>query len=144
VRVWIALVAVATVGLFLDGDAAAKKKPKGKPPAAASKPAKGGGFAPVADTPAPVADPPPAAAAPRPVPSRPAPVASAPAPKSGREVVERESKIEFDERAIQGQTASGAIYLFQRGESEFRSMIQVPDSFRERTVKQILPDAPKP
>jgi hypothetical protein len=142
VRVWIALVAVASLGLFLDGEAGAKKgKPvhKGKPAPAAPRPGKP---APVADVPQPMPDPPPAAA--RPVPSRPVAAPAPPPPKSGREVVERESKIEFDERAIQGQTASGAIYLFQRGESEFRSMIQVPDSFRERTVKQILPDAPKP
>ena len=72
--------------------------------------------------------------------------ASAPAvaarPPAGRDVVQRESKIEFDERLVQGQTASGVIYLFQRGESEFRSMVQVPDSFRERTVSKLLPRQP--
>ena len=68
--------------------------------------------------------------------------AAAPAPASAgsaRETVQRESRIEFDERLVQGQTAAGAIYLFQRGESEFRSMIKLPESFRDRTVRQLLP-----
>ena len=68
--------------------------------------------------------------------------AATPAPASGggaRETVQRESRIEFDERLVQGQTAAGAIYLFQRGESEFRSMIKLPESFRDRTVRQLLP-----
>jgi hypothetical protein len=71
----------------------------------------------------------------------PAPAATpAPAPAaSGRDVVQRESKIEFDERLVQGQTAAGAIYLFQRGESEFNSMVKVPESFRERTIRRIFP-----
>ena len=57
-------------------------------------------------------------------------------------MVQRESHIEFDERLVQGQTAAGAIYLFQRGESEFRSMVRLPDSFRERTVRPVLPPSP--
>ena len=56
----------------------------------------------------------------------------------GRDVVQRESKIEFDERLVQGQTASGAIYLFQRGESEFNSMVHVPSSFRPRSIQTVL------
>lgn len=65
-------------------------------------------------------------------------------PASPRDVVQRESRIEFDERMVQGQTAAGAIYLFQRGEAEFRSMIEVPSSFRERTVNTVFPDSPRP
>jgi len=56
-----------------------------------------------------------------------------------REVVERESHIEFDERVVRGQTAAGAIYLFQRAPSEFKSIVQVPDSFRSRTVELLSP-----
>ena len=71
----------------------------------------------------------------------------APAPAPAREVVQRESHIEFDERLVQGQTAAGAIYLFQRGESEFKSMVKLPESFRDRTVRPLLPNtgaAPAP
>jgi hypothetical protein len=62
--------------------------------------------------------------------------ASAPAPaaSSGHDVVEKESNIEFDERTVKGQTAAGAIYLFQRSPSEFKSIIKVPDTFRPRTT----------
>ncbi len=60
--------------------------------------------------------------------------AAAPAASSGHEVVEKESNIEFDERTVKGQTAAGAIYLFQRSPSEFKSIIKVPDTFRPRTT----------
>jgi hypothetical protein len=56
---------------------------------------------------------------------------------------ERESRIEFDERLVQGQTASGAIYLFQRGESEFLSMVRVPSTFRERTMQKVYASGPQ-
>src|SRR5579883_319233 len=56
-------------------------------------------------------------------------------PAGARETVQRESHIEFDERLVQGQTAAGAIYLFQRGEAEFNTMVKLPDSFRERTLR---------
>jgi hypothetical protein len=59
---------------------------------------------------------------------------AAPAASSGHEVVEKESNIEFDERTVKGQTAAGAIYLFQRSPSEFKSIIKVPDTFRPRTT----------
>jgi hypothetical protein len=57
--------------------------------------------------------------------------------RSGNEVVERESHIEFDERMVHGQTAAGAIYLFQRAPSEFKSVVQPPDSFRGRTTSML-------
>jgi hypothetical protein len=57
-----------------------------------------------------------------------------------RDVIKRESKIEFDERAVQGQRAQGAVYLFQRAESEFRSLVRTPDTFRDRTVKSVYGD----
>ena len=56
-----------------------------------------------------------------------------------RETVRQESRIEFDERMLRGQSASGVIYLFQRTPSEFKSIVQVPDSFRLRTVEILSP-----
>jgi hypothetical protein len=55
------------------------------------------------------------------------------------ETVRQESRIEFDERMLRGQSASGVIYLFQRSPSEFKSIVQVPDSFRARTVEMLAP-----
>jgi hypothetical protein len=56
---------------------------------------------------------------------------------------QRESRIEFDERLVQGQTAAGAVYLFSRGEPEFHSMVKIPDSFRQNTVRTIYPERAK-
>ncbi len=89
-------------------------------------------------SPAPKHAPDAAAAKPTP-PSKSAPASSAtpaaaPAASSGHDVVEKESNIEFDERTVKGQTAAGAIYLFQRSPSEFKSIIKVPDTFRPRTT----------
>jgi len=56
-----------------------------------------------------------------------------------RETVRQESRIEFDERMLHGQSAAGVIYLFQRSPSEFKSIVQVPDSFRPRTVEILSP-----
>jgi hypothetical protein len=58
---------------------------------------------------------------------------------SGHEVVEHESRIEFDERMVRGQTAAGAIFLFQRTPSELKSIVEIPTSFRERTVEVLQP-----
>ncbi|MGB8294818.1 MAG: hypothetical protein WCG85_05275 [Polyangia bacterium] len=60
-----------------------------------------------------------------------------------RETVRQESRIEFDERMLRGQSASGVIYLFQRSPSEFKSIVQVPDSFRARTVEMLTPGQEK-
>ena len=65
-----------------------------------------------------------------------APRASA---EAGREVVEHESRIEFDERMVRGQTAAGAIFLFERSPSELKSIVEIPTSFRERTVEMLQP-----
>jgi len=54
---------------------------------------------------------------------------------AGHQVVEHESHIEFDERMVRGQSAAGAIYLFRRAPSDFKSIVQVPDGFRDRTVE---------
>ncbi len=63
---------------------------------------------------------------------------------SAHEVVERESHIEFDERMVRGQSAAGAIYLFRRAPSEFKSIVQAPDSFRERTTALVAPSKEAP
>jgi hypothetical protein len=56
-----------------------------------------------------------------------------------RESVRQESRIEFDERMLRGQSAAGVIYLFQRTPSDWKSIVEVPDSFRARTVKVVAP-----
>jgi hypothetical protein len=60
-------------------------------------------------------------------------------PPTGHQVVERESHIEFDERMVRGQSAAGAIYLFNRQPSEFKSIVKVPESFRSRTTTLVAP-----
>jgi hypothetical protein len=61
------------------------------------------------------------------------------APSAGHEVVEHESRIEFDERMVRGQSAAGAIFLFQRTPSELKSIVEVPDTFRPKTVELLQP-----
>jgi hypothetical protein len=56
-----------------------------------------------------------------------------------RESVRQESRIEFDERMLRGQSAAGVIYLFQRSPSDWKSIVEVPDSFRARTVNVVAP-----
>jgi hypothetical protein len=56
-----------------------------------------------------------------------------------RESVRQESRIEFDERMLKGQSAAGVIYLFQRTPSDWKSIVEVPDSFRARTVDVLTP-----
>jgi hypothetical protein len=56
-----------------------------------------------------------------------------------RESVRQESRIEFDERMLRGQSAAGVIYLFQRTPSDWKSIVEVPDSFRLRTVGLLAP-----
>lgn len=70
----------------------------------------------------------PAAAAPQ--------VAGAPPPSRGP------SRIDFDDRLIQGQTnKSGAVYLYDRKELKNRSMIKTPDTFRQQIVGSVY-DSP--
>ena len=48
------------------------------------------------------------------------------------------TRIDFDDRLIQGQTnKSGAVYLYERKELKTRSMIKMRDSFREETVGSV-------
>ena len=63
---------------------------------------------------------------------------------AGHEVVEHESRIEFDERMVRGQTAAGAIFLFQRTPSDLKSIVEIPTSFRERTVELVQPHRATP
>ena len=56
-----------------------------------------------------------------------------------RESVRQESRIEFDERMLRGQSAAGVIYLFQRSPSDWKSIVEVPESFRSRTVDVLTP-----
>ncbi len=56
-----------------------------------------------------------------------------------RESVRQESRIEFDERMLRGQSAAGVIYLFQRTPSDWKSIVEVPDSFRARTTNVLAP-----
>jgi hypothetical protein len=45
------------------------------------------------------------------------------------------TRIDFDDRLIQGQTnKSGSVYLYDRKELKVRSMIKTRDSFREEIV----------
>lgn len=49
------------------------------------------------------------------------------------------TRIDFDDRLIQGQTnKSGAVYLFDRKESSLRSMVHRRTSFRDEIAKDVL------
>jgi len=115
--------------------------------------------APAATAPAPKKKPAPHPATPKPKPSatpKPAPTpkdapkrtetsGGAETPKThagaaaAHEVVEHESRIEFDERMVRGQSAAGAIFLFQRTPSDLKSIVEIPDSFRAKTVEMVQP-----
>ena len=58
---------------------------------------------------------------------------------AAHDIVEHESRIEFDERMVHGQSAAGAIFLFQRTPSDLKSIVEVPTTFRERTVEMLQP-----
>ena len=58
-----------------------------------------------------------------------------------RESIRQESRIEFDERLLRGQSAAGVIYLFQRTPSDWKSIVEVPESFQARTVRLVAPSA---
>lgn len=58
--------------------------------------------------------------------------ASAPPPSRGP------SRLDFDDRLIQGQTnKSGAVYLYDRKELKTRSMIRERESFRSETLSTV-------
>ncbi len=63
---------------------------------------------------------------------------SSPAPAPGN--LRRGSRVEFDGRLVQGQTAkSGAIYLFARKRSELRSMVKERKNYRKEILRTVYP-----
>jgi len=82
----------------------------------------------------------------KPEPARPAP--ASPQPASAAEVpappeARIADRIEFDERAVGGQTARpGTVRLFERRDSELRSMVHTRRSLRGAIVRSILGTQP--
>lgn len=59
----------------------------------------------------------------------------------GNPALQRGTRLEFDGRLVQGQTArSGAVYLFERARSELRSMVRERQSYRDEIVKTVFPE----
>lgn len=66
------------------------------------------------------------------------PPPDAAAPSSGPVSSRGPTRLDFDDRLIQGQTnKSGAVYLYDRKELKTRSMIKKRDSFRDEIVSSI-------
>lgn len=106
------LLALSALVVLVAFDAEALPKKKGAAPAAAKKPA----------TPA----------------AMPATTAPAGAPEQsadGAAPVRGPTRIDFDDRLIQGQTnKSGSVYLYDRKELKIRSMIKKRDNFRDEII----------
>jgi outer membrane biosynthesis protein TonB len=132
-------VAIAVCLAYASGAPVAQADPT-SPPAADTK--KKPAAAPAKPKPAPKPTPPPKEPAKRPSPEA-AAAMEAPKPRSGasaaHEVVEHESRIEFDERMVRGQSAAGAIFLFQRTPSDLKSIVEIPSTFRPKTVELVQP-----
>jgi hypothetical protein len=63
----------------------------------------------------------------------------------GNPALQRGTRLEFDGRLVQGQTArSGAVYLFERSRSELRSMVRERQSYRDEIVKTVFPEKIEP
>lgn len=76
-----------------------------------------------------------AAPAPAAVPSSPGTSEAAPAGDGAAPAVRGPTRIDFDDRLIQGQTnKSGAVYLYDRKELKIRSMIKKRENFRDEIV----------
>ena len=61
--------------------------------------------------------------------------AAAPADSGSGPAVRGPTRIDFDDRLIQGQTnKSGAVYLYDRKELKIRSMIKKRENFRDEIV----------
>jgi hypothetical protein len=104
------LYALCALAVFVavDADAGPKKKPAPKKPAAAA-------------------------------PATPAPATAEAAPAGGdaggAPGVRGPTRIDFDDRLIQGQTnKSGAVYLYDRKELKIRSMIKKRENFRDEII----------
>jgi len=77
----------------------------------------------------------PAAAAPASAPAAAAPDAAPSGDSGGAPGVRGPTRIDFDDRLIQGQTnKSGAVYLYDRKELKIRSMIKKRENFRDEIV----------
>lgn len=69
------------------------------------------------------------------VPTSPAPEAAPAGGDSGGAQVRGPTRIDFDDRLIQGQSnKSGAVYLYDRKELKVRSMIKKRENFRDEIV----------
>jgi len=56
----------------------------------------------------------------------------------GNPALQRGTRLEFDGRLVQGQTArSGAVYLFERARSQLRSMVRERQSYRDEIVRTV-------
>ncbi len=54
--------------------------------------------------------------------------------------LKRARRIEFDERLIMGQSLkSGAVYLFERKDSEIQSMLNIRRDFRKKLLAPLEP-----
>jgi hypothetical protein len=63
----------------------------------------------------------------------------------GNPALQRGTRLEFDGRLVQGQTArSGAVYLFERARSDLRSMVRERQSYRDEIVKTVFPEKIEP
>lgn len=75
----------------------------------------------------------------------PGPLRGDDAPEPGRSAdsaasLKRAQHLEFDERLIVGQSLkSGAIYLFERKDSEIQSMVKIRNDFREELLTPLEP-----
>ena len=69
------------------------------------------------------------------------PAAETPTPEASAPPQRGPTRIDFDDRLIQGQSnKSGAVYLYDRKELETRSMVKKRESFREEIVKTVYDD----
>ena len=49
------------------------------------------------------------------------------------------TRVNFDERLIQGQTAkAGSVYIFDRAQSEIRSLVRRKRSFRMKIIRTVF------
>jgi len=66
------------------------------------------------------------------------PIAGQAEEKKGDGSLQRTERMEFDERLIMGQSLkSGAVYLFERKDSEIQSMLKIRKDFRKKLLGPI-------
>jgi hypothetical protein len=69
----------------------------------------------------------------------PAPSDAAPATTSAAPATHGPTRIDFDDRLIQGQSnKSGAVYLYERKELKTNSMVKKRDSFRDEIIRSVF------